>query len=70
MHDSRAGAATTTPSVNGAPVGRRMEVTLTEDERAQALAFWARAGVVEGRDGEYVVAPAWLRTVALAFPDP
>jgi hypothetical protein len=28
----------------------------------------ARAGVVERRDGEYVIAPAWERTVALAFP--
>ena len=49
MHDSRASGAATTPSLNGAPVGRRVEVTLTEDERALALAFWARAGVVEGR---------------------
>ena len=65
-----ASVAATTPRPRGAPVGRRVQVTLTENERALALAFWARAGVVERRGDGYVIVPAWQRIVALAFPDP
>jgi hypothetical protein len=68
MHYSRASVKATTPRLSRAGIGCR--VTLTEDERARALAFWAKVGAVERGDGEYVVALAWQRTVALAFPDP